>query len=81
MTHDSGRINPMAFGGNGVTIQCIALFDVFNGCFVLVYFYEAAEGIFLNGTINIIIVISNTYQSLIVISNTYIYIHYCYLFR
>lgn len=70
MIHDSGKINPMAFGGNGVTIQCIALFDVFNGCFVLVYFYEAAEGIFLNGTINIIIVISNTY----------IYIHYCYLF-
>ena len=39
----------LSFGGNAVTLQGITFLDILNGCFVLVYAVETAEGVFFQG--------------------------------
>ena len=48
-------VRQQSFGGNAVTLKGIAFFDVGNGIFLLIYFLESAQGIFMKGLMSCIV--------------------------
>lgn len=49
----SNVVKQHSFGGNAVTLKGIACFDVGNGIFLLIYYLESAQGIFMKGDIDV----------------------------